>query len=86
MKNLLSFLNGLPVSEQAAFAARCGTTVGYLRKACSKGQKLGESLVINLERESGGRLRCEDLREDVDWAYIRASAAALPATAVQSGA
>lgn len=74
MKSLQSYLNDLQVTDQVAFASRCGTTVGYLRKAISKGQQLGEKLVINMERESGGRLRCEELRPDVDWAYIRASA------------
>lgn len=24
-----------------------------------------------IERESGGAVRCEDLRPDVDWAYLR---------------
>lgn len=71
MKKLLSYLNGLPPTEQAAFAQRSGTSVGYLRKAISKGQKIGEGLCINLERESGRAVLCEDLRDDVDWAYLR---------------
>lgn len=74
MHPLLSYLNDLPPAEQAAFATRCGTSVGYLRKAVSAGQKLGESLVINLERESSARVRCEEVRPDVDWAYLRNSA------------
>lgn len=75
MKKLLSYLNGLPPSEQAAFAQRSGTTVGYLRKAISKGQKIGEGLCINLERESQRAVLCEDLRNDVDWAYLRSTPA-----------
>lgn len=71
MKKLLSYLNGLPTTEQVNFAQRSGTTVGYLRKAISKGQQLGEGLCINLERESGRAVLCEDLRDDVDWAYMR---------------
>lgn len=71
MKNLLSYLNGLPTQEQQDFARRAGTSIGYLRKAISKGQRLGEGLVINLERESGAAVRCEDMRPDVDWAYLR---------------
>lgn len=76
MRALLNYLNDLPPPEQAAYAVRCGTTVGYLRKAISKGQKLGESLVINLERESGAKVRCEEVRPDVDWAYLRTRPAA----------
>lgn len=74
MDKLIQFLNGLPPPEQAAFAARCGTTVGYLRKAVSKRQKLGDGLCINIERESGRKVMCEDLRGDVDWAYLRNTA------------
>lgn len=28
---------------------------------------------IEIERASGGAVRCEELRPDVDWAYLRAS-------------
>lgn len=55
------------------FCDRCGTSEGYLRKAVSAGQKLGESLCINIERESRRAVTCEELRPDVDWAYIRSS-------------
>jgi DNA-binding transcriptional regulator YdaS (Cro superfamily) len=71
MEKLIEFLNSLEPSDQAAFAEACGTSVGYLRKACSKGQKLGDNICINIERESQGKVTCEDLRPDVDWAYLR---------------
>ena len=73
MDTLLRYLNSLCVSEQSDFATRCGTSVGYLRKAISSGQRIGERIVINIERESGGAVRCEDLRPDVDWAYLRST-------------
>lgn len=53
------------------FAARCGTTVGQLRQVSRGNRRAGESLAINIERESGGDIRCEELRPDVDWGYIR---------------
>ncbi|MDH2239096.1 helix-turn-helix domain-containing protein [Pigmentiphaga sp. GD03639] len=31
-----------------------------------------------IERATAGTVRCEDLRPDVDWAYLRQSAAAAP--------
>ncbi|RYD94407.1 MAG: Cro/Cl family transcriptional regulator [Sphingobacteriales bacterium] len=71
MNPLRAYLNSMPPDEQGAFARRCGTSIGYLRKAISKGQLLGEGLCINLERESSRAVRCEDLRVDVDWAFIR---------------
>lgn len=74
MDKLRAHLNSLPVAEQAAFAIRCGTTIGYLRKALAVKANLGESLCIAIERESHGAVRCEDLRPDVDWAYLRGTA------------
>jgi DNA-binding transcriptional regulator YdaS (Cro superfamily) len=73
MKKLNIFLNSLTLEKQLAFARQCGTTRGYLRKAISIKQRLGESLCINIERESGGVIRCEYLRPDVDWEFIRSS-------------
>ncbi|WP_186079314.1 transcriptional regulator [Burkholderia gladioli] len=76
MDKLLALLNSLAPADQRGFAHRCGTTVGYLRKAISTGQQLGESLCINIDRESGGLVRCEDLAPSVDWAYLRSGAGA----------
>lgn len=85
MDKLLTYLNSLPKAERQGFVTRCITSEGYLRKAISKGQRLGESLCINLDRESGGAVRCEDLRPDVDWAYLRASNPATEAGEVAHG-
>jgi DNA-binding transcriptional regulator YdaS (Cro superfamily) len=73
MESLRAFLNGKPLDEQEAFAHRCDTSLGYLRKVLSTGQELGLEIVIALERESGGEVRCEDVRPDVDWHYLRTS-------------
>jgi DNA-binding transcriptional regulator YdaS (Cro superfamily) len=71
MESLLAYLNNLPPHERDAFAARCKTSVNYLRSATSAGKKLGDRLVVSIERESGGAVRAEDLRPDIDWAYLR---------------
>jgi len=71
MKKLRDFLNSKKPEEQQDFAVRSGTTIGYLRKAISAKQKFSDGLCIALERESGGAVRCEDLRSDIDWAYLR---------------
>jgi DNA-binding transcriptional regulator YdaS (Cro superfamily) len=71
MECIRTYLNKLPLDQQERFASRCGTTVGYLRKAVSAEQRIGEDIAINMERESGGEIRCEAVRPDVDWAYIR---------------
>lgn len=84
MEKLLAYLNSLPKAERTDLVARCETSEGYLRKAISKGQRLGESLCINLERESGRAIRCEEMRPDVDWAYLRATATQPQEVAVAS--
>lgn len=76
MKSLHAYLNKLPKEERQGFIQRCGTSEGYLRKAISLGTRIGENLCINIDRESGGAVRCEDLRPDVDWAYLRGTTAA----------
>lgn len=71
MNPVLRYLSTLPAAERDPFARRCGTTLNYLRKAASAGQRLGESLCIAIERESGRGVFCEQIRPDVDWAYLR---------------
>ena len=71
MENLRALLNSLSTQDKKCFAERCGTSIGYLRKALSVKQNFGESLCINIERESSGAVTCEELRPDVDWAYLR---------------
>lgn len=73
MKEVLAYLATLQPAEREAFAARCGTTVGYLRKAASVGQRLGENIAICIERESNRAVTVEQIRPDVDWASIRST-------------
>lgn len=68
--DLKSFFLSLKTEARADLAARCGTTLGHLRNV-AYGRVCGESLAINLERESGGIVSCEELRPDVDWAFLR---------------
>lgn len=74
MRELIDYLSGLTPQDQSAFAARCQTSIGYLRKAVSAKQKLGVELCIRLDRESGGAIRCEQLRPNLDWEHLRAVA------------
>jgi DNA-binding transcriptional regulator YdaS (Cro superfamily) len=70
-ERLRTYLNSLSLVEQESYATRCGTTVGYLRKAISAKQRIAESTAIALDRESGGQVPVESIRPDVDWAYLR---------------
>ena len=65
MDTLRTYLTGLNPPEQAAYAAKAGTTIGYLRKAMSKGQRFDGALARRLDEESGGKVSRHDLRPDV---------------------
>lgn len=69
MQCLRTYLNSMPAAEQVVFAAKCGTSVGYLRKALSVGQLLGAELCARLDVQSGGAVRRWDLRPE-DWHRI----------------
>ena len=73
MDKLLNHINGMSPAEQEEFAKSCGTSIGYIRKAISTGQKFGESLCMSFEEETDGAITCEELRPDLlkQWAYIR---------------
>lgn len=68
--HLKDFYISMTADQRDDFARRCGTTLGQLRNV-AYGRNCGEALAISIERESNGAVRCEDLRPDVDWAYLR---------------
>lgn len=65
MDTLRGYLNSITPEDQAAYARRAGTTIGYLRKALSKGQKFDGALARRLDEESRGSVSRHDLRPDV---------------------
>ena len=48
-----------------------GSTVAYIRHLAAGRKRCGESLAIEIEKFTSGDIRCEDLRPDIDWAYLR---------------
>lgn len=76
--DLKTYLGGLAPDQREEMAARCGTSVGHLKNIAYGYKPCGEALAIAIDRESGGQVRCEDLRPDVDWAYLRGSEPASP--------
>lgn len=72
--DLKSFLETLSMTEREDFAERCGSTAGHLRNVSYGYRSCAESLAISVERESGRKVRCESLRPDVDWQFLRNSA------------
>lgn len=68
MHPLLAFLKTKGRAEQVAFAERCGTTIGYLRKAISVGQQIKPATCALIERWSAGSVAVEDISlPDTHW-------------------
>lgn len=65
METLRTYLATLTPDEQADYAKRAGTTIGYLRKALSTKPRLDGALVRRLDEESNGAASRYDLRADV---------------------
>ena len=70
---LIDYLNAIPVEAREDFAKRCETSFDYLRQVGYGNRVCKESLAINLERESGRVLVCEELCPGTDWAFVRES-------------
>ncbi|WP_429562070.1 Cro/Cl family transcriptional regulator [Paraburkholderia sp. MM6662-R1] len=66
MKKLRLFLNAMSPRDQESFSRSCGTTIGYLRKAISSGQRLRTDLCVKIEQRSDYYLMRWDLRP-TDW-------------------
>ena len=65
MDTLRAYLSTLTPTDQADFARRSGTSIGYLRKALSKGQRFDGGLVRLLHVESQGAVSLTELRPDI---------------------
>lgn len=72
---LKQYLKEIGKKEAKKLAEQCGTTLGYLLQVAGGHRKAGESLAIELEKATNKRVLCEQLRPDVDWSYLRNSAA-----------
>ena len=72
--DLKTYLETLTMVEREEFAGRCGSTAGHLRNVSYGYRSCAESLAIAIERESAGQVRCETLRPDVDWQFLRNTA------------
>lgn len=81
---LKSYLAELTADERESLANRCHTSVGHLKNVAHGSRQCGESLAIDLDRETRGKVTCEDLRPDVDWAHLRESSRRISSLSCQS--
>lgn len=57
--------------EREAFAARCGTTLGHLRQVYYGNRSCDAGLAIEIEKHTNQAIMCEELRDGIDFAYLR---------------
>lgn len=74
MNTFHAYFKALSKDARQAFAGQVGTSVAYLWQIAYEQRSCRESLAIEIEKASKGAVRVEELRPDVDWAYIRSSA------------
>jgi DNA-binding transcriptional regulator YdaS (Cro superfamily) len=72
--DLKTYINQLEAAELEEFAKATSSSVGHLRNITGGLRQAGEALAISIEKASGGAVTCEELRPDVDWAYLRGTA------------
>lgn len=70
---LHEYLKNLSKEAVDGFAKRCNTTAGQLRQVGYGNRRAAAGLAVDIERESAGAVTCEELRPDIDWAYLRGS-------------
>lgn len=69
METLRKYMSGLSPQAKRDFAARCGTSLNYLRKVMSTGQVIGPELCVQIEIQSGGVVNRQSLNPD-NWPRI----------------
>jgi len=71
---LKTYFMAMTVSERDEFAARCETSRQHITNIAYGNKPCAEKLAIAIDRESGGVVKAETLRADVDFAYLRGTA------------
>lgn len=69
--NLHEFIKPLEKAALDVLATSCLTSAGQLKQVAYGNRRPSASLAINIERETLGQVTCEEMRPDVDWAYVR---------------
>lgn len=69
MEKLRLYLNSLLTDEQREFATKCGSSIGYFRKAINTKEFLNPITCVNIEYFSSGAVTRKELRPN-DWESI----------------
>lgn len=68
---LSEYLKTMDKEGLADFARCCGTSAGQLKQVAYGNRRASAGLAVCLDRETRGTIRCEVMRPDIDWAYLR---------------
>lgn len=60
--------------KQVDLARKLGVTQGAVHQWATGMTRPSAERCIQIEKATAGAVRCEDLRPDVDWAYLRGKA------------
>lgn len=67
---LLDYIKPLEKAQLEAFATSCGSTVGQIKQV-AYGRRASAELAIRIDIASSGQVSCEDIRDDINWKYLR---------------
>lgn len=73
MEKLKNYLRNLSKTDRELLAKACETSFGHLRNVGYGCSKPNAKLCIAIERETRGHIKCEELRKDIDWQWVRSS-------------
>lgn len=68
---LRAYLAELSPAEREKLASQCDTSAGHLKNVSLGWRTCSVPLAIAIEKATGGKVRCEELCEGVDWRYLR---------------
>lgn len=72
---LLDYIRPLDKGARAELASRCKMSPGQLEHIAWRRRRANAAHAVLIERETDRVVRCETIRPDVDWQYIRSTAA-----------
>lgn len=73
MEKLRTFLEQQPTGYKAQLARAIGRQPSYFSRQLSGDRAFTENDCIGIEKYTAGQVRCEDIKPNVDWAYLRRS-------------
>jgi DNA-binding transcriptional regulator YdaS (Cro superfamily) len=68
---LHDYIGRLTPDERRAFCRRSKTSTDYLSKILSGTKNPGLEKCVQIEKASGGAVRCESLNPSLPWRYLR---------------